>query len=543
MKVQSQSRKPGERWRTSQCLISGLMAVALAACQPEPQVGIIGSVEGFAGAVAADEPRAATVARDVLGANGSAVDAAVALYFALAVTLPSSAGLGGGGVCLVHDPESKKVEALDFLPRAAAGGRVAVPGNARGMAALHARYGRMRWEQLLAPAEELARFGTPMSRALAREVATAEDLIKADPGLAQIFIGANGALLDEGDPLQQTQLASIIAQIRQKGAGEIYVGSIARTLSDAAQAMGAPLTMDDLRGTVPQWRETVQVPMGFHILHLAPPPAAAGVVEAQLIVALSAVENYAGTGGAERAHLMAEASMRVLAARGDWMGPDGASTVAPAELVAEAHVGELMRGYDAARATPAAEVGAAAEPKAENPWATSFVVADRDGQAVACNVTMNALFGAGRIATGTGIVLAAAPGRPGLDSLWLGPALLVNPNNFGFYYAAAASGGPTAATAMASVALDVIEGDRSLASAIEARRVHHNAAPDVVYYEPGEDAGVLADLKARGHTLEEAGVLGRVQAIWCPQSIQSDPEKCQVSTDPRADGLALVLSE
>src|SRR5690606_5528735 len=105
----------------------------------------------------------------------------------LSVTLPSTAGLGGGGVCLIHDPENGRTEALDFLPRAAAGGPVAVPANLRGMAALHARYGRLRWARVLSPAENLARFGTRVSRALAREIATAGDKLLADPGVRDVF--------------------------------------------------------------------------------------------------------------------------------------------------------------------------------------------------------------------------------------------------------------------------------------------------------------------------------------------------------------------
>src|SRR5262249_48757175 len=149
--------------------------------------GLYGAVSGFAGAAVADEPRAAVIGRDVLGANGTAADAAVAMYFTLAVTLPSSAALGGGGICLAHDHEKKETLALDFLPRAAPGGGVALPGNARGMAALHARYGRLKWSQLVSPAENLAAAGTPASRALAREVATAGDKLLNDPEVARIF--------------------------------------------------------------------------------------------------------------------------------------------------------------------------------------------------------------------------------------------------------------------------------------------------------------------------------------------------------------------
>ena len=140
-----------------------LLVAAVAACTgvPDEQKGEIGTVEGFAGIVAADEPRAAVLARDVLGNGGNAADAAVTMYFAMTVTLPSRVGLGGGGVCLIFDNGDLKAESLQFLPRAS-GERGVVPQGARAMAALHARHGLLRWEQLLIPAESLARFGHPV---------------------------------------------------------------------------------------------------------------------------------------------------------------------------------------------------------------------------------------------------------------------------------------------------------------------------------------------------------------------------------------------
>ncbi len=531
----------GRRRRECQSLILALAGCLLAACGPSPPVGVLGSVSGFAGAVAADEPRAATVGRDVLGANGSAADAAVAMYFTLAVTLPSSAGLGGGGVCVVHDAENRVTEALDFLPRPAAAGGVAVPANARGMAALHARYGRVRWTQLLVEAENLARFGTPTSRALARELATAGVMIVADPEAAAIFLNRDGTLLDEGDPLRQPQLAGVLAQLRQKGAGEIHTGVVARTLSEAAKSIGAPLELDDLRRTVPQWRETVQLPWGHQVLHFA--PTAGGLVEAQLVAMLSEARDYAGADATERPHLFAEASKRAIVGRTRWLRPDGGSAEAASELLSSERIEAAMHGYDGERATPAASLGASLQARPENPWAASFVAVDRDGFAVACNVTMNGLFGSGRMAPGTGLLLAPVAGEPGGGAAWLGPVIMSNTPNGSLYYVAAASGGPTAATAMANVLLRALDGEESLDAAMRAKRLHHNGAPDVVYYESGEDAGVLEALARRGHRVEEAGLLGRVQAIWCPESLQGEPETCEVETDPRIDGLAIIVNE
>lgn len=527
-------------------ILAGLgLGLGLSGCETAdaPPSGIIGSVEGFAGAAAADEPRAVLVGRDVLSAGGTAADAAVAMYFTLAVTLPSEAGLGGGGVCLVHDPQAKTTEALDFLPRAAPEGRVALPGNVRGMAALHARYGALRWEQLLGAAESLARFGTPMSRALAREAATAEERLRSDPELASIFFKADGTLLDEGENFRQVNLASSIGQIRQKGAGAMYVGPFAATLSEAAQSVGAPLTVEALRETVPSFRETLRLPIGNHLLHVAPPPAAGGVVEAQLIGLLTEGRSYADASASERPHLFAEASMRVFADRAAWMQPDGTSGSDPSALLTASHIDGLMESYNSGSATPAASFTPRPVAAPENPWATGFVAVDRRGRAVACNVTQNDIFGSGRVAPGTGIILAPAPGPSGVGSTALGPMILSNAPTGGFYYAAAASGGTTAATAMSAVFLDTVMAEQPLDQAMRTARIHHNGDPDIVFHEEGVAPEVLSGLSEKGHEVGEAGILGRVAAVWCAGSLPVKPDSCQAAIDPRSSGLAVVLAD
>jgi gamma-glutamyltranspeptidase/glutathione hydrolase len=525
-------------------IILSALGLGLAGCESAdaPPSGIIGSVEGFAGAVVADEPRAVLVGRDVLSAGGTAGDAAVAMYFTLAVTLPSEAGLGGGGICLIHDPAEKTTVALDFLPRAAPGGLVALPGNVRGMAALHARTGQLRWEQLLSGAENLARFGTPMSRALAREAATAEERLRGDPELAEVFFRPDGTLLDEGENYRQVNLAATLGQIRQNGGGALYVGPSAATLAEAAQSVGAPLTTEALRGTLPVFRDTLQLPFGDHLLHVAPPPAAGGVVAAELVGMLTQGRDFDDAPAAERPHLFAEVSKRAFADRAAWMQPDGTSREDAATLLAGSRLDRLMDGYQPGSATPLTTFDPQPQAVPENPWATGFVAVDRRGRAVACNVTMNDIFGAGVVAPGTGIILAPAPSPDGPGSIALGPMILSNAPTGGFYYAAAASGGTTAATALARVFLEAAALDKPLTEAMATPRLHHNGSPDVVFYEEGMPAEVLAGLRERGSEVGEAGILGRATAVWCPGGLPGTPDSCQAAADPRASGLAMVLS-
>lgn len=533
---------PGRCQRILWIILAGL-ALGLAGCETadEEPSGIIGSVEGFAGAVVADEPRAVLVGRDVLSAGGTAADAAVAMYFTLAVTLPSEAGLGGGGICLIHDPNARTTEALDFLPRAAPDGLVALPGNVRGMAALHARYGSLRWERLLSGAENLARFGTPMSRALAREAVTAESRLRRDPELAAIFFGADGALLDQGDNLRQVDLAAVISQIRQQGAGTFYTGPLAAKIAEAAQSIGAPLTSEALRNTLPRFVETLRLPIGNHVLHAAPAPG--GLVEAQIIGMLTEGEDYEAAPAAERPHLFAEASKRAFAEQAGWLDDDGSIRGDPAALLDEGHLRGLMSAYDPDGATPVGSLDPQPRARPENPWATGFVAVDRRGRAVSCNVTMNDLFGAGRVAPGTGVILAPAPNASGAGPTALGPVILANEPTGGFYYAAAASGGQTAATAMASVFLRSVALERPLEEAIAVKRLHHNGAPDAVFYEEDTPAETLDDLSRRGHRTAEGGILGRVAAVWCPGGLPGNPDSCQAAADTRSNGLAVVLAD
>ncbi|MGH6881676.1 gamma-glutamyltransferase [Hypericibacter sp.] len=522
--------------RAGSALIGVTTLLLLASCEPPKPPGMIGSVSGFAGAAVADEPRAAVVARDVLSAGGSAADAAVALYFALAVTMPSTAALGGGGVCIVHDADKKTTEVLDFLPRAAPDGRIAVPLSVRGMAALQARYGKLRWEQLLGPAEQMARLGTPTSRALARELVSAGARLAQDDEMARIFLHPDGTPLQEGEPLRQELLGGVLTQLRIKGAGEFYSGTLAHTIADAAQRLGAPLTVEALRNAKPEFKPALEVPFGDHTIYLSQPPAAGGVVFGQMVEMMIDVQNFADTPDGERPHLVAEAAERAFVDRSGWMLPDGSSKVDPATLITEDYVNTLMKGYDKARAAPANPFVTVPE----NPWASGFVTADADGNAVACNVTMNNLFGAGRMAPGTGILLAPAPNDRGAGYRALGPVLMANKATGEFFFAGAASGGETAASSLAQVFVRVADAKQSLADAEAAPRFHHNGSPDIVYTESLDRSQSDNSLTQRGHQIQEIDSIGRVNAIWCPKSLQRDSSSCSADADPRAFGLAVV---
>ncbi|MBY0431395.1 MAG: gamma-glutamyltransferase family protein [Rhodospirillales bacterium] len=259
--------KVNRRPRLAAALAAALLpALTVAGCGSDVNKpkGTIGYVRGFAGLIAGDEPRSVTIARDVLTAGGTAADAAVALYFTMAVTLPSSAGLGGGGACLVFKDEGKgksTTEVLDFRPHSAA-----IPGNPRGMYALHAKYGVLRWEQLLNSAEQMARFGVPVSRVFATDLAKAAPAIAQDAEARKLFM-PGGRPLNEGEQMIQADLATTLSKLRQRGPGELYAGPLANEYVQAVLATGVRIGIDELRSYTPVWSKGVTQPQGFDTVH------------------------------------------------------------------------------------------------------------------------------------------------------------------------------------------------------------------------------------------------------------------------------------
>ena len=520
--------------------LAGLTACSSDTPAPPGNFGS-GSVSGFAGAVAADEPRAVLVARDVLSGGGSAADAAVAAYFTMAVTLPSTAGLGGGGACLVHDAKKKTVEAIMFMPVASPDGQFGLPINVRAMALIQARYGKVQWGELLSPAEDLALHGTAISRALGREIITAGDKLRADPELARIFVAPDGHLLGEGENLTQPELGSIIGQIRTRGAGDFYLGGVSQRLVQFAQTAGIPLTSETLRAALPQVAEPLTFDSGGKSIYVTPPPADGGLVTGEILALLGSAKDWGDTAATERAHLFVEASMRVLADRSHWLQANGASATAPADLLSSQHLEGLMNGYSPDHATPAAALNPPpAAAHEENPWGASIVAVDKQANAVVCNVTMNDLFGTGHMIPGTGVILSPAPNRSGQDPFNAGPLLVTGRGNGTFFFAAAASGGVTAPTAVAQVYLNALIDQRPLDSSLAAGRLHHNGEPDLAFHESNVDPSVLQTLQSQGHTLQQADIIGRVQAVLCPRGTEN-AAGCQAKADTRGDGLGVVL--
>lgn len=525
---------------TGRIALFGLVAGLLVACgSTEEQDEDTGLVEGFAGLVAADSPRAAVVGRDVLGNGGNAADAAVAMYFTMAVTLPSRAGLGGGGVCVIFDNADLQGEVLEFLPRASGNGLV--PLGVRAMAALHARQGLKQWGELIRPAENLARFGHRVSRGLAQDLGRAAAFLANDREAARVFGLGDGQAPKEGEGFEQVELAGVLAGVRGQGAAFWHGGPFTRQLAEAMARVDNPVSVEDLRNSVPTYRAALGVDMGgADVAYFSGPPAN-GLLAAQLWQILEDASGYGGADGAERAHIFAEASMRAFADRTAWIGPDGAMRGEAAAIGSEERAEKVFADFDREKHTPAGRLTVPPKAVSENSPGASLVAADRFGNGVACSVTMNGLFGSGRMAPGTGIIMPrpAASGSAG----WLSPSAVVvgNTTNGDLRFAAAASGGSAAATAMVQVMFSKLEDGRQLDTAIREVRLHHAGQPDELFYESGARPETIAALQRLGHTLQEAKRLGLVNALSCPDGIIDTAGSCRVVNDPRGFGFATVV--
>jgi gamma-glutamyltranspeptidase/glutathione hydrolase len=440
--------------------VAVFLAAGLAACTPAQGVAPPG--DEFRGAAAADEPRAVLVARDILNKDGSAADAAVALALTMTATLPSRVSLGGGGACLVragrppssnnitigpiNRPKPVATDSVVFMPvPVEPSGTLGMPGLLRGLAALHARYGKLRWEQLVAPAEGIARFGAPMSRALARDLAVGGVTLSAP----------DGRPAREGDNVAFPALGATLALIRQRGPMELYAGDLARLYSEG---LGGAISIEALPASL---EVTKGVSLGDNLAFFT--PTAGGNAAVKLLAAV-------------------EKDRRLR--RGDAEQRSAAIQAAVAKALPD-------------QPPPQGDTGT-----------TGFIVVDLRGSAVACSLTMGRLFGARRAAAPTGIVAAlpVAPDSPA--ALSVAAALITNDNAVTLIGGAGAGGDVDAPEAMIEVLVHAVIADQPLRE-VALRYNAKNNVPGIGFPSLGLTAPEIsaAQAEARINTIVCAGGL------------------------------------
>ncbi|HET7583880.1 MAG TPA: gamma-glutamyltransferase [Gemmatimonadaceae bacterium] len=506
---------------------------------------------------------------EIMARGGNAVDAAVAVGFALAVTYPAAGNLGGGGFMVIRmaDGRTAALDYREIAPLAATRdmyvgpdgqltdrglvGALAsgVPGAVAGMAEALRRYGTMSLAEVMAPAIRLADEGFVVDSALWRQLLAAQPLITRFAGATLFYPG--GEALVPGTRLRQPDLARTLRAIADRGPSAFYTGPIADSLVAEMQRDGGIITRADLARYRPLWRTPVEGTFrGYRVISM-PPSSSGGTT---LIEALNILDGFpdAPFESATYKHLYAEAFRRAFVDRNTLLGDPAFVHVPVEHLVSRAYADSLRATIDVHAASRSPVFTASAR---EGMQTTSYSVVDAQGNAVATTTTINSLFGSGVWVRGAGFFLnnemddftsrpgvpnqfglvqgeanAIAPGKRMLSAM--APTIVLDPDGQ-LLLVLGAAGGPTIITAVASVTINVIEHRMSLADAVAAPRIHHQAWPDSLTYERGGlDSATIDSLHAMGHRLREVRSLTNLNAIMrVPGGYEGVPE-------PRASGGA-----
>lgn len=558
--------------------ITAISALCLAFSLVTPPFWAKEPVTGHHAMVVAQEPLAADVGLEILKRGGNAVDAAVAVGFALAVTHPTAGNIGGGGFLLVRfaNGETGFVDFREEAPKKATrnmyigpngkptrdsliGWRASgVPGSVKGFAIASKQWGTMKWAALLAPAIHLARDGYPVGKTLAVELRSPENRMKTDPESTRIFL-RNGNPYREGEMLRQPDLAATLERIAKNGAQEFYSGETARKIAAAMKEHGGLISLDDLKN----YRTVDRKPLegdyhGYHII-TAPPPSAGGLGILQMMGILSGTDY--GSDGADSPkaiHYEAEAMRRFYADRSAYLGDPAYYHVPVAQLLSPTYLASRRNSIQPDRATPSVDVSPGLKQvsmahisQSESNETTHFNIVDSQGNAVAVTYTLNGSFGCGITVPGAGFLLnnemddfVAKPGSPNMfglvggeaDSIAPGkrPLSSMNPtiltHNGKLFMAVGAPGGSRITTGVLQVILDVIDFHMNPQDAVDLPRFHHQWKPDVLYMEKGFHLETVAALKKMGYEIKPIESVARVEAIVVKNGV------LEGGTETRLDG-------
>ena len=513
-------------------------------------------VYGRKAMVVAQEDLAADVGASVLRAGGNAVDAAVAVGFALAVTHPYAGNLGGGGFMLVRMADGRATF-IDFRERApgkasrdmyldaqgnpthdsVVGWRsVGVPGTVRGFELAHKKYGRKPWAELVKPAVALAEKGFPVSRSQMDSWRRAAPLLSRFPESKRIFL-KGGAFYDWQENFRQPELGRTLRRIARLGARDFYEGETARLLASAMAKNGGLITLADLR----DYKAVERAPLegdykGYHII-TSPPPSSGGVGLLQMLAMLNTTgyEKY-GAGSAEAYHYMAEVMRRFFADRNQYLGdPDFVKNPISA-LLEPAYIRARAATIEPERATPSEAVNPGLAAGGEGTNTTHYDIVDAEGNAVAVTYTLNDGYGSGVTVPGAGFLLndemddfTAKAGSPNMFGLVQGEANAIAPGKRPLssmvptillkdgkpFLVLGAPGGPVIITAVLQVILNVVDFGMNVQDAVDFPRVHQQWRPDRLDVEKGVSPDTVALLQRMGYAVEvgDPEVTARVEPI------------------------------
>ena len=506
------------------------------------------------GMVVAAEPIATGVGLDVLRAGGTAVDAAVATAFALAVTYPISGNIGGGGFMLVRPAEGSPV-AYDFRETAPAGSSpgmfvvdgeydrtrhhaghraVGVPGTVAGLYQAWSEHGRLPWRQLVTPAAALARDGFVVSQNLAESLADVLPRMAPYPASVAQF-SQDGRVFEAGDVLRQSDLAKTLERIRDHGPDGFYRGRTADLIGQDMAANGGLITRVDLAEYQAVRRKPVLgTYRGYGIISM-PPISSGGVGVIQMLNILEGYDlSSSGFGSAHAVHLMAEAMRRAYADRARFLGDPAFNPLMPVErLLSKTYARQLRRTIRTDRASLSSPASFEWPPVGEE--TTHLSVVDTDRQAVSLTYTLEQGYGSRIVVPGAGFLLnnemgdfnpargltddagligtvpnLAEPSKRMLSSMT--PTIVTK--NGQLFMVTGSPGGRTIINTVLHTIVNVVDFGMNIQEAVDAPRFHHQWLPDVIGYERnGLSHDTVAILEEWGHRVAERPSQGAVQAV------------------------------
>jgi gamma-glutamyltranspeptidase / glutathione hydrolase len=585
--------------RTCASVAAAGLVMAGTACEPEPATeplwpeswrydAATTPVTADSGMVVSTDAYASEVGLQVLREGGNAVDAAIAVSFALAVVNPEAGNIGGGGFMVVRMADGS-VAALDYREKAPLAahrdmyldadgnltdrsvvGHLAsgVPGTVMGMWEAHRRFGSLSWDRLVEPAVALARGFEVGDRFLnSLDEGMAEALSAFEASAAQ-FLPRAGAPPEVGDTLRQPDLARTLERVRDLGADGFYRGETADLIVAEMERGGGIITHEDLMSYTAAWRDPVRFDYRGYQVFSMPPSSSGGITMAE---AANILEGYQlgelAFDGPERVHLLAEAWRRAYADRNHYLA-DSDFVAMPLDVLASDEYARFRASdITAGAATPSDRVEPGVEAflddspapptgaDDEGEHTTHYSVVDAAGNAVAVTTTINSWYGSKVTVAGAGFVLnnemddfSAKPGTPNQFGLVQGesnaiapgkrmlsamtPSIVTDPDGR-LFMVTGTPGGSTIITTVFQTISNVIDHGMTVSQAVLAPRVHHQHLPDQIYYEPGGlSAATVAALEAMGHRMvERGGVSGDAQAI-----VVEAGGKLYGQSDPRRGG-------
>ena len=534
-------------------------------------------VVGERGMVVTQNAIATEVGTEILRKGGNAVDAAVAVGFALAVTLPRAGNIGGDGFMLVHMAGPGETIVIDFRSVAPAAARLemfvdkkgeesplasrgyrasAVPGTVAGLELAHRRYGKLPWKDVVTPARRLAAEGIVLTPDEAFVFSWARERMTESVAGQRTFYKPGGELYRAGEVLKQPDLAWSLGQIADNGADAFYRGEIARRFAADMKAHRGLITLEDLAAYRPVVREPLVGTYRGYTVATTPPASSGGATLLQMLNTLESFDLKAlgGAGSSGALHVMAEAMKLAYADRYRHLGDTDFVKVPLKGFISKAYGAQQASRIDVNRAKPAKAFGAGDPWKFESPSTTHYSIADAAGNAVSTTYTLGADFGSGVMVEGTGFVLnnqmnnysheqaveaarksgamppnAMAPGKRMLSTMM--PTLVFKDGKP--WLVTGTPGGSTIIDTVLQVIVNVIDFDLNVAEATHQPRIFQ-AATDTLEVEPNFNPDTVAALRAKGHPVKAAETMGSAQSIMIDKGLFLG------AADPRRPGALAV---